>query len=91
MVSGPTDVGHDVINVKPIRGCSFFIIFSCFLVRNIDKRTVITAPQYTFPVWKCMIRMSISAHCFICYIRCFGINMMPMWYHCIFICCIYVV
>ena len=81
---------NDVINVKPNRGCSFFMFFSCLLVRNIDTWTVITASQYTFPVWKCMFRMRISAHFRIVHIRCFGINMTPMWHHCIFICFIYV-
>ena len=59
---------NDEINVKPKRGCSFVIFFSCFLVSNIDKRTVRTAPQYTFLVWKCMIRLMICAHCSICHI-----------------------
>ena len=80
----------DVINVKPNRGCSFVMFFSCFLVKNIDTRTVITAPQYTFPVRQCMLRLRICAHRSIFYIWCFGINMTPMWHHYIFICCIYV-
>ena len=80
---------NDVINLKHNWGHCFFVFFNYFLVRNIDTWTVITAQQYTFTVWKWMIRMWISAHCCICNIRCFGINMTPMWHHCIFTCCIY--
>ena len=61
-----------------------------FLVRKIDIWTFGTSPQYTFPVWKCMIRLRICAHCRFCHIRCFGINMKSMWNHCIFICFLYV-
>ena len=82
---------NDVVDVKPNWGCFFDMFYSCFLVRNIDTRTVSTAPQYTFPVWQCMLRMRICAHCSIFHIWCFGINMTPMWNQCIFICCIYVV
>ena len=74
-----------VINVKPNWGCCFFVFFSCFLVRNIDTRTVNTSLQYTFPVWKGMLRLMICAHCSICHIWCFGINMTSVWHHCIFI------
>ena len=81
---------NDVINVKLNWGCFLFMFFSYFLVRNIDTRTVSIASQYTFPVWKCMLRMRICAHCSICHIWCFGINMTSIWNHCIFICCIYV-
>ena len=35
-------------------------------------------------------RLRIYAHCSLWYIRLFGINMTPMWHHCIFICFIYV-
>ena len=78
------------INMKPNRGCYFFVFFICFFVRNIDPWTVGTTLQYKIPVWKCMMRLRICAHCRICHIRCFGINMTPMWNHCIFICFIYV-
>ena len=71
-------------------GFCFVMFFSYFLVRNIDTWTVGTAPQYLFLVWKCMIRLRICAHCSLCSIRCFGINMTPMWHDCIFICFIYV-
>ena len=74
---------NDVINLKPNWGCCFFMFFICFLIRNIDTWAFSTAPQYTFPVWKCMIRMRISAYSWIWHIRCFGINMTPMWHHCI--------
>ena len=80
---------NDVINMKPNCGCCFVMFFSYFLVRNIDTWTVGTAPQYKFPVWKWMLRLRICAHCSICHIWCFGINMPSMWHHCIFICCIY--
>ena len=53
-------------NVKPNWGCCFFMFFSCFLVRNIDTKTVNTAPQYTFPVWKCMIRCQMHIRNMIC-------------------------
>ena len=82
---------NDVINMKPNCGCFFFMFFSCFLVRKINTRTVGTALQYTFPVWKCIIVMRISSHCCICHIRCFGINMMPMCHHCIFIYSMYMI
>ena len=42
------------------------MFFSCFLVRNIDTKTVGTEPQYTFPVWKCMIRCQIHISNMIC-------------------------
>ena len=32
--------------MKPYLGCSFFMIFSCLLVRNIDTRTFSTAPHF---------------------------------------------
>ena len=80
----------DVINVKPNWGCCFFMFLSCLLVWNIYTSTVSTALQYTFTVWKCMLRLRICAHCSIFHIWCCGINMTSMWYHCIFICCIYV-
>ena len=80
---------NDVINVKPNLGCCFFMFFSCFLVRSIDTWKVSTSTQYTFPVCKCMIRLRICAHCILCHIRCFGINITSMWNHCIFICFIY--
>ena len=83
-------LSNDVINVKPNRGCCFLMIFIFFLVRNIDTWKVGTTPQYTFSVWKCMIRLRVCAHCSICHIRCFGINMTPIRNHCIFICFIYV-
>ena len=83
-------ISNDVINVKPNWGCCFFMFLICFLVRNIDTWTVSTTPQYTFTVLKCMIRLRICAHCSFCHIRCFGINMMPMWHDSIFICFIYV-
>ena len=60
------------------------------MVRRIDIWTLSIAPQYTFPLWKCMIRLRICAHFSLCNIRCFGINMTPMWHKCIFICFIYV-
>ena len=81
---------NDVINVKPNCGCFLVMFFSYFLVRNIDTWKVSTAPQYTFPVWKCMLILRICAHCSIFHIWCFGINMTSMWHHCIFICCVYV-
>ena len=62
-----------------------------FLVRNIYTFIVSTTLQYTFPVWQCMIRLRICAHCSLCHIRCFGINMTSMCHPCIFICFIYVV
>ena len=64
--------------------------FICFLVRNIDTCKFVTSLQYTFPVWKCMIRLRICAHFSLYHIIWFGINMTPMWHHCIFICFIYV-
>ena len=79
-----------MINVKPNWGCCFFILFICFLVRKIDTLAFGTAPQYTFLVWTCMIRMRICAHFSLFHIRWFGRNMIPMWHHCIFICFIYV-
>ena len=69
----------------------FIHVFICFLIRKIDTSTVRTTPQYTFPVWKCIIRLGIFAHCSLFLIRCFGINMTPMWHHIIFICFIYVI
>ena len=68
----------------------FLHVFIYFLVSNIYIWTFSTAPKCTFPVWKCMIRLRICAHCRLFHIRCFGINMTPMWHHCIFICFIYV-
>ena len=79
-----------VINVKPNLWCCFFVFFICFLVRNIDMWKFRTTLQYTFPVWECMIRLSICAHCIIYHIISFGIDMTPMWHHCIFICFVYV-
>ena len=81
---------NGVINVKPNWECCFFMFFICFLVRKINTWTVGIAPEYTFPVWKCIIRMRICAHCRICHIRFFGINITPIWNHCIFVCFIYV-
>ena len=49
-------------------GCSVVMFFSCFLVRNIYTRKVSTEPQYTLPVWQCMLRLRICAHCSICHI-----------------------
>ena len=80
---------NDVINVKPNWGCCFFVFFICFLVKKIDLWTFITTPPYIFSVWKCMITLSICAQCSLCHISRFGINITPMWHHCIFICCIY--
>ena len=80
---------NDVINVKPNCGCSFVMFICNFLIRNIDTWTVITAPQYTFQLWKWMLRLRICAHCSICHIWCCGINMPSMWHHSIFICGIY--
>ena len=80
---------NDVINVKPNWGCCFFMFFSYLFFGEFNTSKVGTASQYTFPVWKCIIRMRISAHGWICHIRCFRINMTPMWHHCNFICCIY--
>ena len=77
---------NGVINVKSYWGCCAWIMIICFLVRKIDTRTVVTAPQYTFPVWKCMIILRVCAYCSLCHIRCFGIHMTPMWHHSIFIC-----
>ena len=79
-----TTTSNDVINVKPNLGCCLFVFFICFLVRKIDIWTFGTK-------WKCMIRLRICAHCSLYHIRCFGINMTPMWHHCIFICFIYVI
>ena len=81
---------NDVINVKPNWGCCFWILIIYLLVRKIDTRTFVTAPQYTFPLWKCIIRLKICAHINLFHTRCFGINMTSMWNHCIFICFIYV-
>ena len=81
---------NDVINMKLYWGCSFRILIICFLVMKINTWTFGTAPQYTFPVWKCMIRLRICAHCSLCHIRCFGINMTPMWHHYVLICFLYV-
>ena len=67
------------------------MLLICFIDRKINIWTDGTTTQYTFPVWECMIRMRISTHCSIFHIRCFGINMTPMWHHCIFIMLIYVV
>ena len=83
-------IANDVINVKPNWWCCLWIMVICFLFSNIDTWTFSTLPQYTFTVWKFMIRIRISAHRRICHIRCFGINMTPMWHHCIFIYLIYV-
>ena len=69
---------NDVINVKHNWGCCFFMFHICFLARKIDMWTFSTSPKYTFPAWKFMILMSISTHCHIFRIRCFGINMTPM-------------
>ena len=66
---------NGVINVKTDLGCCFFVFFMCFLVRKIVTWTVSTAPQYTFPVWKFILRLWICTHCSLCHIRCFGINM----------------
>ena len=74
---------NDVINVKPNWGCCFFLSFICFLDKKIYTWTVIKAPQYTFPVWKYIIRLWICEYCSICHIKCFGINMTPMWNYCI--------
>ena len=84
-------MSNDVINVKPYWGCCFWILIIFLLVRNIDTWKFGTALQYTFPVWKCTIRLRICAHYSRFHIRCFGRNMTPMWHHCIFICLIYVV
>ena len=81
---------NDVIDVKYNWGRCFFVSFIFLLVRKIYMWTLSTIPQYTFPVWKCMIRLRICAHCIICHIRCSGINMTPIWHDRIFICFIYV-
>ena len=86
-----TTLSNDVINVKPYWGSCFLILIICFLVRKIYTWTVSTAPQYKLSVRKCIIRLRICAHCSLFHIRFFGINMTPMWHHCIFICFIYVI
>ena len=73
-----------VINVKPYWGCCVWIMIIFVLVAKIDTYKVGKAPQYTFSVWKCMIIMMIFSHFRLCHIRCFGINMTPIWNDCIF-------
>ena len=68
---------NDEIIMKPNWGCCFFMFFICFLVMNIGTWTFVTTLQYTFPVWKCMIRMRIFGSCSLCHIWCFGVNMTP--------------
>ena len=84
-------ISNDVINVKPYWGCCFWILVIYLLVRKIDTWTLSTESQCTFPVWKCMIRLRICAYFSLFHIISFGINMTPMWHHCIFICFIFVV
>ena len=81
---------NDVTNMKPNWGCCFLMFFVCFFLSKIASWPRKTTPQYTFLVWKCMIRLMICAHCSLCRIRCFRINMMLVWHHGIFICFIYV-
>ena len=81
---------NDLINLKPNWGCCVWILMIYFLVLKIDTWTVVTAPQYIFPFWKCMIRLRICAQRSSCHIRCFGINMTSMWHDCIYIFFIYV-
>ena len=81
---------NDVINVKPNWGWCVWILMICLFVRKIYTWKVSTRPQYTFSVWKCMIRLRICAHCSLYHIRWFDINMTSMWHDFIFICFIYV-
>ena len=81
---------NNLINVKPNRECCLLMNFVFFLVRMIDMCIFITTTKYKFPLWKYMSRLIICAHCSIFHIRRFGINMTPMWHHCIFIWFIYV-
>ena len=69
-----------------IEGVVCWILIIYYLVRKIDTWTVKTTQQYTFPVWKCMIRLRIYAHCIFFHIRCFGINITSMWHNSIFMC-----
>ena len=70
------------------------VVSSCFLViswsRILIQRQSTQHRNIKFPVCQCMLRLKICAHCSICHIWCFGINMTSMWHHCNFICCIYV-
>ena len=68
----------------------FLHVFNLFLGKNIDAWKVRTTPQYTFTVWKWMIRLKICTYCSLWHIRLFGIYMTPMWHYCILICFIYV-
>ena len=56
--------------IEGVFSSCFFVVylcfFSCFLVRNIDTKTVGTSPQYTFPLWKCMIRFQMHVRTMIC-------------------------
>ena len=87
---------HEQYNVQWCDKCEtvlrvfLLVLVICFLVRNIDTWTFGTSPQYIFPLYKCMIILRICAHCILCHIRRFVINMTPMWHHCIFIYFIYV-
>ena len=71
---------NDEINVKPYWGCCFWMLIICLLVRKIEIWKFGIEPQCTFPVWKCIIRLWICAQSSLCHIRCFGINITPIWH-----------
>ena len=77
---------NDVINMKPNWGCCVWIIIIYFFLINIYTEKFRTAQYYTFPVWQCIIRLSICTHFILFCIICFGVKMTSMWHHCIFIC-----
>ena len=80
-----------MINVKTNWRTSVVILLIFSLVSKINAWAFVTTPQYTFPVWWCMIWLWLCTSCCLCHIICFGVNMMPMWHYCIFIGFIYAI